>query len=85
MDGLLFSDHTPTPGLLEYKKAIETVQVIGGTAESVAVVNRYDHINLDHLRCHWSLVGDGFKERGGEIMLPNGDKTLLFFFYNIVA
>lgn len=76
MDGLLFSDHTPTPGLLEYRKAIEPVQVIGGTAESVTIVNRYDHINLDHLKCHWTIVGDGFKEKGGEILLPNGKKTL---------
>lgn len=25
MDGCVFSDHTPTPGLIEYAKAIEPV------------------------------------------------------------
>ncbi|KAK8125119.1 uncharacterized protein PG998_000878 [Apiospora kogelbergensis] len=28
MDGVLFSDHTPNPGLIEYKKALEPVQVV---------------------------------------------------------
>ena len=51
MDGLLFSDHTPTPGLIEYKKAIEPVQVIGGGHDRVDIINRYDFITLDHLQC----------------------------------
>lgn len=72
MDGLLFSDHTPTPGLIEFKKAIEPVQVIGGRAGRVEIINRYDHINLDHLKCHWFLVGDGFKSKAKEIVLPKG-------------
>lgn len=71
LDGLLTSDHKPTPGLIEYKKAIEPVQVLGGTAGSVEIINRYDLINLDHLRCHWSLVGDGFKTKGKEVKIPN--------------
>ncbi|CRK03658.1 hypothetical protein BN1723_020892, partial [Verticillium longisporum] len=35
MDGLCFSDHTPTPGLVEYKKAIEPVQVLGLDGDEV--------------------------------------------------
>jgi beta-galactosidase len=27
MDGLVFSDHSPTPGLLEYRKVIEPVTI----------------------------------------------------------
>ena len=37
MDGVLFSDHTPTPGLAEYKKAIEPVQVIGGSEKKIEI------------------------------------------------
>ena len=59
MDGLLFSDHTPGPGLLEYKKAIEPVQVLESTQEHFTIINRHDFITLDHLMCVWSLVGDG--------------------------
>lgn len=72
MDGVVFSDHTPNPGLLEYKKAIEPVQILGGDSETVDIVNRYDHVGLDHLKCEWTLVGNGFTKAGGEVVLPKG-------------
>lgn len=58
LDGLLFSSHKPTPGLVEYKKAIEPVQVIGGDHERATIINRYDFLTLDHLECKWTLVED---------------------------
>lgn len=72
MDGLLFSDHTPNPGLKEWAKAIEPVQVCGGSKEMVKIINRYDHITLDHLKCHWKLVGDSFVKPGQEVLIPKG-------------
>ena len=73
MDGVLFSDHTPTPGLAEYKKAIEPVQVLGGGPDHLTIINRYDFVTLDHVRCEWSLVGDGVHKRvGGELEIPAG-------------
>lgn len=74
MDGVLFSDHTPTPGLLEYAKAIEPLQVISCLkGDKIEIINRYDFITLDHLKCEWSLVGDrDFIRTGGEIQIPNG-------------
>ena len=72
MDGILFSDHTPNPGLLEWKKAIEPVQVISGSKDSVKIVNRYDHSSLDHLKCTWSLVGHGIAQSGEEVAIPAG-------------
>ncbi|KAF4547577.1 Beta-galactosidase-like protein [Elsinoe fawcettii] len=51
LDGVLFSDHTPAPGLVEYAKAIEPVQLIGEDASGLfKIVNRYDFTTLDHLR-----------------------------------
>ncbi|KAG9240423.1 glycosyl hydrolases family 2, TIM barrel domain-containing protein [Calycina marina] len=70
MDGVLFSDHTPNPGLLEYKKAIEPVQVLGGDVKTMKIINRYDHVDLDHLKCEWKLVGDGFTKAGKEVAIP---------------
>ena len=72
MDGLLFSDHTPGPGLLEYSKAIEPVQMLEGTREHFTVINRYDFTTLDHLICVWSLVGDGgpVKDSPKELPIP---------------
>jgi beta-galactosidase/beta-glucuronidase len=70
MDGLLFSNHTPTPGLIEYSKAIEPVQVLGGSKDKVKIINRYDFATLDHLKCEWSLVSDGSKKVGKEVKIP---------------
>lgn len=70
MDGLLFSNHTPAPGLIEYKKAIEPVQVIGGNEQKVEIINRYDFLTLDHLKCTWEVVGDGYTRPGGEAAIP---------------
>ncbi|CZT43377.1 related to beta-galactosidase [Rhynchosporium secalis] len=74
MDGVLHSDHTPNPGLIEYQKAIEPVQVLSGTREKVKIINRYDHITLEHLRCEWALVGDGIKKLGQEVKIPKDVK-----------
>jgi beta-galactosidase len=73
MDGLCFPDHTPTPGLTEYKKAIEPVQALSIDGGKVTIVNRYDFNSLDHLQCHWTLVADGLKKEGGEVEIPKGD------------
>lgn len=83
MDGLLFSDHTPTPGLLEYKKAIEPLQVLGFAGDGrseVEIVNRYDHTTLDHLICTWAIVGDGFRRVGGDVKIPTG----IYFTYPLL-
>ncbi|KAJ5383248.1 hypothetical protein N7517_001159 [Penicillium concentricum] len=65
LDGMVFSDHTPTPGLTEYKKAIEpvTVTLKGGSLE---VVNHYDFNTLDHLSISWHVV----KETGNTEAVP---------------
>lgn len=71
MDGLVFSDHTPTPGLTEYNKAIEPVQVAYSSSEGkVTIINRYDCITLDHLICEAQLVHDGNKRSLGIVPLP---------------
>ena len=64
LDGLCFSNHTPGPGLVEYKKAIEPVQTLGlEDGDKVRIVNRYDFLTLDHLECWWRVVSDGSSER----------------------
>jgi beta-galactosidase len=70
MDGLVFSDRTPTPGLIEYKKAIEPVHVVSGSYDRVQIINRYDMISLDHLKCRWLIISDGSTIEGGEVAIP---------------
>jgi beta-galactosidase len=53
IDGLVFPDRQPSPGLLEYAKVIEPVRVTIG--ESVTVLNRRDHTDTADLRFVWRL------------------------------
>jgi beta-galactosidase len=55
---LVNSDHTPNAGLIEYKKAIEPVQLVEATETSAKFINRYDIISLDHLICQYSTTSD---------------------------
>jgi len=72
MDGLCFANHTPTPGLTEYRKAIEPVQTLEVHGNKVVIVNRYDFLSLDHLRCSWSLAADGCTRDGTDVEIPRG-------------
>ncbi|KAL2830621.1 glycosyl hydrolases family 2, TIM barrel domain-containing protein [Aspergillus cavernicola] len=72
MDGLLTSDHQPGPGLLEYRKVVEPVQMVpeASSIRFVRIINRYDFRDLSHLKCTYQIVGDGFHVAGDEIPLP---------------
>ena len=48
IDGLCFSNHTPTPGLTELKKAFAPVQMCV-EGESLVIANEYDFVDLKHL------------------------------------
>ncbi|WP_238005429.1 glycoside hydrolase family 2 TIM barrel-domain containing protein [Dactylosporangium sp. AC04546] len=69
LDGLLFPDRTPSPGLVEYTKAVEPV-AIGFAGDSVTLRNRYDTRDLGHLRFLWSVEDDGAPIAGGELAVP---------------
>lgn len=73
MDGVVFSNHTPTPGLVEYSKAIEPVQLVqGSTAENATIINRYDFATLDHLKCEYAYVTPDGDKTSGEVKFPSG-------------
>jgi beta-galactosidase len=59
LDGLVFSDHTPSPGLIEYKKAIEPVTLSLYQGQNrLYVENHYDFNTLDHLSVSWYIVDE---------------------------
>lgn len=60
-DGLVMPDRTPSPGLLEYKKALEPVKIeaIDLASGEVRIANRYDFSTLDHLQATWHVMADG--------------------------
>ena len=64
MDGMLDSDHTPNSGLIEYKKALEPVQLVSA-GETITIINRYDCTTLDHLVGKWSTVSEKGESTSG--------------------
>ncbi|KAK8049574.1 glycoside hydrolase family 2 protein [Apiospora phragmitis] len=73
MDGVLFSDHTPNPGLVEYKQALAPVQVVSHSPGKVVIINRYDFVTLDHLECVYAVLDEGKPtSRTGRLAIPTG-------------
>jgi beta-galactosidase len=68
-DGLLFPDRAPSPGLLEYAKVIEPVR-ISRDGDRLRVANRYDFLDLSHLRFTWIAEADGQPLASGELTVP---------------
>jgi len=73
LDGLVFPDRTPSPGLLEYKKVIEPVETVAVDLDRglLTVANLYDFISLDGLELFWSVNGDGKLLQSGSCALPH--------------
>jgi beta-galactosidase/evolved beta-galactosidase subunit alpha len=73
IDGLVFPDRTPSPGLIEYKKVLEPVKVESLDMQKgiFKVTNRYDFISLDHLGACWELLVDGKPYDSGVLDLPH--------------
>jgi beta-galactosidase/beta-glucuronidase len=61
IDGLNFPDRKPYPGLLEYKKIIEPVEVmpVDALKGKFKIHNRHAFISLSYLEGCWSLLEDG--------------------------
>jgi len=68
LDGLVFPDRTPSPGLFELKAAIAPVAIEIGDA--VTVHNKHDHRDLAHLAFGWRLEVDGLPVADGALETP---------------
>ncbi len=67
INGLVFPDYTPSPGLIEYKKVIEPVltEEANLSKGKIKLTNRYDFRALDCLQLDWRVVS-------GEQVLQSG-------------
>ncbi|MCJ1432760.1 hypothetical protein MMC27_002117 [Xylographa pallens] len=75
MDGLCFSDHKPTPGLIELKKAYAPLHVdIDGS--QIVITNRLDFLDLTHLNATWKILQLSHDPRSEEELLESGNITL---------
>ncbi|MFB9476580.1 glycoside hydrolase family 2 TIM barrel-domain containing protein [Nonomuraea salmonea] len=70
LDGLLFPDRTPSPGLLELRKAVEPVamEVSGG---ELVITSKYDFTALDQLTFRWFVEADGMRGASGTLSVPH--------------
>ncbi|KAI5778873.1 hypothetical protein EDC01DRAFT_622067 [Geopyxis carbonaria] len=79
LDGLCFSDHTPTPGLAEYKQVIAPVEfVFQNESACVQVVNHNFFVDTDYLDFSWTLSEEGKPVQTGKlshITVPPQSKT----------
>jgi beta-galactosidase len=64
LDGLVFPDRTPSPGLLEFKKVFEPLRIEIDSA-SIRIGNLHDFVDLDSLEFVWELAVDGAAVSGG--------------------
>ncbi|MFE7504709.1 glycoside hydrolase family 2 TIM barrel-domain containing protein [Promicromonospora sp. NPDC057488] len=69
LDGLLFSDRTPTPALAELAKAYEPVRVTVG-ADGVLVDNLRHTADTSDLTFTWTLTDDGEPVADGVLDVP---------------
>ncbi|KAF7187569.1 Beta-galactosidase [Pseudocercospora fuligena] len=72
MDGVLNSDHSPRSGLIEYKKAVEPVQLVSSSAIDFTIINRLDFATLDSFVCEWSVSDEAGDHPGGAFDIPPG-------------
>lgn len=73
IDGLVFPDRTPSPGLIEYKKAIEPIvtENIDINHLKIKVKNRYDFRNLEGIMLNIKVVSFDKLIEEKNMVLPN--------------
>ncbi|WP_208560005.1 glycoside hydrolase family 2 TIM barrel-domain containing protein [Marinilactibacillus kalidii] len=71
IDGLVMPNRQPSPALIEYKKAIEPIQVKASDLNDgqIKILNRYDFIDLSHVYGIWEIKTDGKVIESGGINL----------------
>ena len=71
IDGLVFPDRTPSPGLLEFKKVVEPVRIsVDPRARTIGVRNLHHTRDTGYLRWSWLLEEDGVPLGRGDLAVP---------------
>ncbi len=73
INGLIFPDRKPSPGLIEYKKVLEPVRVepVNLAEGEVKLTNGYDFLTLSHLLASWNLMADDKVLQSGTVSMPD--------------
>ena len=75
IDGLVFPDLTPSPGMLEYKQVICPVRVLK-EENKYYVYNYYNFLDLNHIRIDYSITRDGYELETGIVDFEKAVKPL---------
>ena len=69
INGMLFPNRTPQPGLIEYKKVIQPVKIepIDLADGVVKITNRYQFSDMSGLDISWTLSRDGTTAQEGQL------------------
>ncbi|WP_127820586.1 glycoside hydrolase family 2 TIM barrel-domain containing protein, partial [Microbacterium sp. CPCC 204701] len=70
LHGLVFSDRTPTPGLIELTKAHEPISIEMRDADAIYIVNNRHYVPTADLAFRWSLEVDGEVVERGVLPVP---------------
>ena len=71
IDGLVFPDRTPSPGLTEYKKVVEPVRIaVDPQDRTIGVHNLHHTRDTGYLRWRWVLEEEGAALGHGELVVP---------------
>jgi len=73
IDGLVFPDRTPSPGLLEAKAVFSPVRImIDPAARNITVANRHHTQGTHRYRFGWTVEDGGVRVAAGGLEMPNG-------------
>lgn len=72
INGLIFPDRRPSPGMIEYKKVLEPVkaEAVDLASGRVRLTNRLDFTSLDDLHISWRVLVDGRQVQTGSVPIP---------------
>jgi beta-galactosidase len=72
IDGLVFPDRTPSPGLLEAKAVFSPVRItVDPAARSITVANRHHTMSTEGYRFGWTVEEGGVRVAAGGLVTPN--------------
>jgi beta-galactosidase len=73
LNGLVWPDRTPHPGLSEVNKVYQNVgfEPVDLKAGLIKITNKYDFTNLSEFNFEWEVVSDGTVLQSGKIPVPD--------------
>ncbi|MGC9344492.1 MAG: glycoside hydrolase family 2 TIM barrel-domain containing protein, partial [Bacteroidales bacterium] len=73
LNGLVFPDRTPHPGLMEVKRVYQYInfEPVNFSFDEIKVTNNYDFRNLENFAIYWELESEGEVLQQGTLMNPD--------------